>query len=202
MAISAAKPRVLGLTGMIGSGKSAVRAELAALGLPGIDADLVARAIHQDPTHPAVAAIGASFPQALNADGCLRRGSLPDLLASHAEANACIKRILKPWVLEAMERWTRAQSAPVVVWESALIIDEAIAVDRVLVVDADDETRFARLCARHHEWSAAQIRADGDAVPARRLSGRRRRHPQQWRDPGRTARRSEKPACQPCLNLE
>ncbi|MEO7493600.1 MAG: dephospho-CoA kinase [Massilia sp.] len=154
-----ARPPVLGLNGAIGSGKSAARAELAALGIPGIDADQVARAIHQDAAHPALGEIGALFPQALGADGRLRRGSLPALPAADPEANAGIKRILKPWVLEVMARWTHEQNAPVVVWESALIIDESLPVDRVLVVDTDDATRFARLCERQRDWSGAQIRA-------------------------------------------
>ena len=49
--------RVLALTGGIGSGKSSARAFFQDLGVPCLDADLVARNIHQDPGHPAMEAI-------------------------------------------------------------------------------------------------------------------------------------------------
>jgi dephospho-CoA kinase len=155
---SNAHPRVLALTGGIGSGKSSARAIFQDLGVPCLDADLVARNIHQDPRHPAMAAIADALPGGVSADGTLRRGSLRKLFAIDNAANSELKRILKPYVMADAERWTRAQAATYVVWESALITDEAIPCDRVLVTDASDETRLARIEARNPDWSAEQIR--------------------------------------------
>ncbi len=157
--LAAAVPRVVALTGGIGSGKSAVRKMFETLGVPGIDADQVARAIHQDPLHPANKEIARAFPDAVTPAGTLHRGSLRARFAIDAAANAQLKQILKPYVMSAIGQWTRAQSAPYVIWESALILDENIPADRVLVVDARDDTRIARIQARNPDWPIEQIRS-------------------------------------------
>lgn len=151
-------PRVLALTGGIGSGKSSARALFQERGVPCLDADVVARHIHQDPHHPAMVKIANALPRGVSADGTLSRGSLRTLFATDHAANSELKRILKPYVIAEAERWTRAQSARYVVWESALITDEAVPCDRILVTDASDETRIARVQARNPDWSFEQIR--------------------------------------------
>ena len=151
--------RVLGLTGAIGSGKSAVGSLFTAQGVPCLDADLVARAIHQDPEHPATVAIAAAFPQGASTSGALRRGTLRHLFAHDPHANALLKRLLAPHVLLAAQHWTAQQNAPYVVWESALLLDQAIVTDRVLVVDAPATTRAARIAQRNPDWTAAHIAA-------------------------------------------
>jgi dephospho-CoA kinase len=149
------RPHVLGLTGNMGSGKSSVAAVFTALGVPCIDADQVARTIHQDPQHPATRAIAAAFPQVSNA-GQLVRGSLRNFFSLDQAANDQLKRLLKPFVVAEIEAWTRAQTAPWVVWESAMLIDENIATDRVLVVETSLPPRMARLQQRNPEWTDAQ----------------------------------------------
>lgn len=150
-------PGIVALTGGIGSGKSVVRKMFEKLGVPCIDADLVARTIHQDPAHPATRQIAQAFPESAAPDGTLRRGSLRARFANDEEANRKLKRILKPHVMAAILQWTHAQKAPYVIWESALILDENIPADRVLVVDAPDEIRVARIRARNPDWPIEQI---------------------------------------------
>jgi dephospho-CoA kinase len=156
--LSNCHPRVLAVTGGIGGGKSSASAIFQNLGVPRLDADLVARSIHQDPHHPAMEAIANAIPGCVAPDGTLSRGSLRKLFAIDNAANSELKRILKRYVMAEAERWTRAQSARYVVWESALITDEAIPCDRVLVVDASDTTRLTRIRARNSDWSDEQIR--------------------------------------------
>lgn len=154
---SSAAPKVLGLTGGIAAGKSAARRVFALLGVPCLDADAVARGIHQDPTHPATQALAKAFAAWMTPDGALQRGSLQGLFARDAEANRTLIAILKPHVLAAIHTWTAAQHAPYVVWESALLMQETIAVDRVLVVDAPLALRMARLRSRNPDWSEQHI---------------------------------------------
>ena len=154
----ASAPRVVGLTGGIGCGKSLVRKMFEALGVPCIDADLVARDIHQNPAHPATREIAQAFPGMLTAGGTLQRGSLHGLFAVDQEANRRLKAILQPHVMAAIHRWTVMQTAPYVIWESALLPELDIAVDRVLVVDAQDGNRMARIAHRNPEWTEQQIR--------------------------------------------
>jgi dephospho-CoA kinase len=74
-----------------------------------------------------------------------------------ADANRLLIAILKPHVLAAIHTWTTAQHAPYVVWESALLMQETIAVDRILVVDAPVALRMARLRSRNPDWSEQHI---------------------------------------------
>lgn len=79
------------------------------------------------------------------------------MFAIDAEANIELKRILKPHVMAEIERWTRENATPYVVWESALIIEENIQCDRLLVIDASDETRIARIQTRNPDWTNEEI---------------------------------------------
>jgi dephospho-CoA kinase len=147
------KPKIIGLTGGIGSGKSLVLRMFAELGVPTSDADLIARAIHQDPAHPATKEIANAFPQAMTPEGRLKRGSLREFFARDNAANEQLKSILRPHVEAAMRAWTMQQATPYVVWESALIIEANITVDRILLIDASPALQLARIAARNPDWS-------------------------------------------------
>lgn len=150
-------PKVVGLTGGLGSGKSTARGMWESLGVPCADADTVAREIHQDSNHPAMAELALAFPFAITPDGRLSRGTLRTLFVSDPDANTLLKTILTPHVLAQLQRWTAEQDAPYVVWESALLMEEKIAVDRMVVVDASAAQQRARAQARNPDWTLAHI---------------------------------------------
>lgn len=158
-------PVIVGLTGGIGSGKSTVRESFARLGVPCLDADQVARGMHQDPQHPANRQIAELFPALMTSDGSLARGSLHRVFARNSMANRQLKAVLKPFVIEHMQRWSERQQAPYVIWESALLLDEQVPVERVLLVDCPEELRRYRISIRNPDWSTEQI----DNVPAMQL---------------------------------
>jgi dephospho-CoA kinase len=159
-------PKVVGLTGGLGSGKSTARGVWESLGVPCADADTVAREIHQDSNHPAMAELALAFPFAITPDGRLSRGTLRTLFATDPAANTMLKSILTPHVLAHLQRWTAQQDAPYVVWESALLIEEKITVDRMVVVDASAAQQRARVQARNPDWTLAHI----DGVLSMQLS--------------------------------
>ncbi|MDM5179020.1 dephospho-CoA kinase [Massilia sp. DJPM01] len=150
-------PKVLVLTGGIGSGKSTFARAFEALGVPCLDADALARTVHQDPAHPATVQIGRAFPQAMAPDGSLARGTLRSVFALNPAANEELKRILRPAVLALADDWTRRQQSPYVVWESALAMDQALPATRVLVVDTSDRNRAARIALRNPDWTRGQV---------------------------------------------
>ncbi|HEX8615025.1 MAG TPA: dephospho-CoA kinase, partial [Telluria sp.] len=150
-------PKVLVLTGGIGSGKSTFAHAFQALGVPCIDADALARTVHQDPAHPATMQIARAFPQAMAPDGSLARGTLRSIFALDAAANEELKRILRPAVLALADAWTRRQRSPYVVWESALAMDQSLPAARVLVIDTNDRNRAARIALRNPDWTSAQV---------------------------------------------
>ncbi len=151
-------PRVVGLTGGVGSGKSRVRQMFESFGVPAVDADVVAREIHQNPEHPALGLIAKRFPHLMSASGCLQRGVLYRYFVSRPQENKALRAILKPYVMAEMQAWTVRQQAPYVVWESALLLEEAVPVDRILFVDTEEAQRLERVRARNAELSDAQIR--------------------------------------------
>jgi dephospho-CoA kinase len=116
-------PKIVGLTGGIGSGKSVVRRMLQEKGVPCLDADVATRDIRQDPAHPALVEIALALPDAMTPEGRLSPGSLPEVFAVDPEVNNRLRSTLQPCVIADMTQWATAQKALYVVWESALIIE-------------------------------------------------------------------------------
>lgn len=160
-------PRIVLLTGAIGSGKSCLAAAFADLGVPCLDTDALARRIHQDPVHAATRALAQAFPQAMTADGRLARGSLRTVFACDPGANARLKQILGPAVLGQASNWAHAQDANYVIVESALASDLPPFADRILVADAPDAMRQARIALRNPDWTPAQTSAVMSLQPGR-----------------------------------
>ena len=93
--------RRIGLTGGIATGKSHVRAVFEALGVPTIDADVLARDAVA-PGSAAFEAVKARFgPAVLDARGGLDRRKLGDVVFADAEARKELEKIIHPGVVDA-----------------------------------------------------------------------------------------------------
>ena len=100
----------VGLTGGIATGKSVVRAELERLGVPTIDADVVARDRRRQGT-PALAAILERFGAGvLGADGALDRRKLGSIVFADEAARRDLEQIVHPAVKAAIDTWLDAMS--------------------------------------------------------------------------------------------
>lgn len=138
----------VGLTGGIGAGKSTVAAMLAERGAIVLDADVAAREVVAPGTDGA-AAVAAQFgARVLAEDGSLDRAALAAVVFADPGRRAALNAIIHPRVREWMAR--RAGQAPagsVVVQDIPLLVENDLGklFDLVVVVDADDETRVARL---------------------------------------------------------
>lgn len=142
----------IGLTGGIGSGKTTVADLLRSHGLPIIDADLIARDIVK-PGQPALAELAQAFGHdILNEDGSLNRSLLATRAFVDAEHIELLNSITHPRIqAETARRFAVAESAgeKAVVYDMPLLVDNGLheAMDLVVVVDVDAETRVARLVA-------------------------------------------------------
>ncbi len=142
------KPVVIGLTGGIGSGKSAVLRTLEALGAQGIDADLVGHAVMTPGAaayEPVLAAFGAGI---LAADGQIDRRRLGQRVFSDASALARLEGILHPLVSEAIGRWLAVAMAPMVAIEAIKLLEAGMArtlCDQVWVTVCSPQTQAVRL---------------------------------------------------------
>ena len=143
------KPFILGLTGSIGMGKSAVAAMFQGLGVPVFDADA---AVHhlQGPGGELLAAIEAEFPGTTGPEG-VDRARLGGEVFGRPEALARLEAIVHPAVAAMRAAFLgHHAAAPLVVFDIPLLFEKggASQVDAVLVVSASAEAQRARVLAR------------------------------------------------------
>ena len=142
-------PRIVGLTGSIGMGKSTVAAMFAAEGVPVFDADAEVRRM-QGPGGALLPAIEAAFPGSTGQDG-VDRDTLGGQVFGDPEALARLEAIVHPAVAEARAEFLLEHSgAPLVVFDIPLLFEKGghAAVDTVVVVSAPDDVQRARVLAR------------------------------------------------------
>jgi dephospho-CoA kinase len=157
-------PFRVALTGGIASGKSTVANLFAALGVPVIDTDVIAREV-VEPGRPALAAVAAAFGNGvLDADGRLDRRRMREFIFADPAARRRLEAILHPAIRAAMERQSRAANGPYQILVIPLLTEGGRRdhVDRVLVVDAPEALQVARLVERDrvsHEQAQASLEA-------------------------------------------
>ncbi|MEZ2299824.1 dephospho-CoA kinase [Variovorax sp. RCC_210] len=166
--------RRIGLTGGIGSGKSTVAGLLARQGAVLVDTDAIARAIAQ-PGGIAMPALEAAFgPGVIAADGGLDRAAMRQIVFADAGAKLRLEGILHPLIgTETQRQAAAAGDDAVVVFDVPLLVESGrwrAIVDRVLVVDATEQTQLKRVVARSG-WAPEAVQA----VIAQQASRRARR---------------------------
>ena len=143
-------PLVIGLTGGIGSGKTAVADLFAGLGVPVIDADELARSV-VTPQRPAYDDIVREFGEAvLTPTGELDRRAMRESVFADPKKRRRLEAIVHPRVYAEIERRLEALDADYAVVVVPLLIETggAALVDRVLVVDAPEELQIERVSRR------------------------------------------------------
>jgi dephospho-CoA kinase len=143
----------VGLTGGIASGKSLVADEFAALGVPVIDTDIVARQV-VEPGEPALAQIAERFgSDVLTADGRLDRRRLRDHVFADAAERKALEAILHPVIRERSLAAAADADGPYQLLVVPLLIETDFRrlVDRILVVDCPESLQLERLLARDGE---------------------------------------------------
>ena len=142
---------VVGLTGGIGSGKSAAADAFARLGAAVVDTDEIARRL-TEPGGAAMPHIRSLFGDAFVAgSGAMDRAAMRRRVFSDPAAKLALERLLHPLIRAESQRRIAEATAPYVVHVVPLLIESAdyrARVDRVLVVDAPEETQVARVGAR------------------------------------------------------
>ena len=155
-----AQPWILGLTGGIGSGKSAAAEHFAALGVHVVDADHAARWV-VEPGRPALSQIAEHFgEQVLQADGQLNRGALRALIFSDPEQRRWLEALLHPLIREEIaDNLAQAQS-PYAILVSPLLIESGqyTTTQRVLVIDVPQALQIQRTLKRDNT-SEEQVHA-------------------------------------------
>lgn len=150
----------IGLTGGIGSGKSQVAHYFGELGVPVIDADVIAHELVVSGSE-ALAEITAAFgDDILDNDGALDRNKLASIVFNDTQSKQKLETILHPRVREQIEQYrANYKDHPYILIVIPLLLEseQAFEVDRILVVEAPKEIRIQRVQQRDGR-STEQIR--------------------------------------------
>ncbi|WP_292959738.1 dephospho-CoA kinase [Novosphingobium sp. UBA1939] len=143
------RPFILGLTGSIGMGKSAVALMLRELGVPVFDADAAVHAL-QGPGGALVPAIEAAFPGTTGPEGVVRQ-ELGARVFGNPGALARLEAIVHPAVGRMREAFLIEHAGqPIVVFDIPLLFEKGhgAGLDAVMVVSAPAAAQRARVLAR------------------------------------------------------
>lgn len=147
---------VVGLTGGIGSGKSAATAQFEKLGINVVDADIVARQVVM-PGTPCLQTIGEHFgPQILTEDGRLDRKALRQQVFSNPEEKDWLNALLHPAIRREILSQIRQAQSPYVILSAPLLLENGLEkyCQRVLVVDASEVAQIERTVKRDNSPKA------------------------------------------------
>lgn len=163
----------IGLTGGIGSGKSAVATMLADKGAVIVDADEIARRI-VEPGSPVLARLAEEFgADIVRDDGSLDRAMLAERAFATERGTRHLNEITHPAIRELaeVELQRAADQAEVVVYEMPLLVEtgQVSLVDVVVVVDVPMETQVERAMARGSTEADVRGRMSRQASRERRL---------------------------------
>ncbi|AMD00652.1 dephospho-CoA kinase [Halomonas chromatireducens] len=148
---------IIGVTGGIASGKSTVARAFAALGVPWVDADDVAREV-VEPGEPALAEIAERYSRkegsrVLQEDGRLDRRALREIVFADPAERKWLESVTHPRIRQRLvahlER-LQAEGAPYVLLVSPLLFEsgQSEMADRCLVIDVPESLQIARTAAR------------------------------------------------------
>ncbi|WP_248767509.1 dephospho-CoA kinase [Pseudomonas sp. MWU12-2345] len=160
MSTAVSTPWILGLTGGIGSGKSAAAQHFIDLGIHTVDADHAARWV-VEPGRPALAKIAEHFgPGVLQADGQLDRAALRTLIFEAPEQRHWLEALLHPLIGEEIASHLARAQSPYAILVSPLLIESGQYknTQRVLVIDAPQALQIQRTQQRD-QTSEQQVQA-------------------------------------------
>lgn len=146
----------VGITGGIGSGKSALTQRLETHGITVVDADLVARIV-VEPGQPALNEIVERFGNAiLQADGSLNRPALRKIVFEDSQARIALEHITHPRIRDEIARQLSEATSPYVVLSSPLLLESGQNqfAALVVVVDVPEDVQLERTMARDNNDAA------------------------------------------------
>jgi dephospho-CoA kinase len=152
---------IIGLTGGIGSGKTAATDIFQALGIRVVDADRVSREVVEVGS-PALSHIAARYGSGtiLLQDGSLNRRALRDIIFGNPVEKKWLEALLHPLIREEIVKQLRSSQSPYTILASPLLLetDQQTLCSRVLVIDAPETLQLERTQLRDN--------ADKNAVQA------------------------------------
>lgn len=141
---------IVGLTGGIGSGKSVIANLFADLGVPVIDADIIAREI-TTPGKTATITIEKHFGNTvINPDGTLDRAAIREHIFNHSDEKEWLENLLHPLIRTTMIDNINQLENPYCIAVIPLLAETKFFdfLNRILVVDTEEEIQIKRAMTR------------------------------------------------------
>jgi len=158
--INKTSPWVLGLTGGIGCGKTAVSNMLEQLGITIVDADIIARQVVK-PKSNGLNAIVSKFGQSiLLRDGTLNRSALRERIFTNSADKEWLNNLLHPLIRNKIYNDLTAAKSPYVVLVAPLLFENALdkLCNRTLLIDIPQNVQIERTASRDNV-SVEQVKA-------------------------------------------
>lgn len=143
------RPRLIGLTGSIGMGKTETAKMFAALGVPVHDSDAAVHRLYEK-GGAAVAPVDREFPGSV-ADGAVDRPALTKAITARPDGFRILEQIVHPLVAREQQKFLEInRDAEMVVLDVPLLFETGghARMDAVVVVSAPAEIQRARVLAR------------------------------------------------------
>ncbi len=150
---------IVGLTGGIGSGKSAVCHEFEQLSVPIVDADVAAREVVASGSVGFTAVVQA-FGEEILSSGAIDRRKLRQVIFADETKRATLEGILHPRIRENIDNELAKLDSPYCILCVPLLVEKAgyQNVDRILIVDCPTEVQIRRVMERD-DLTRAQVEA-------------------------------------------
>lgn len=141
---------VVGLTGGIGSGKTTIGYLFSALGVPVVDADVIARDCVKKGS-PLLTSIKHHFGESIiDAKGELNRTQLRQQIFHHPEEKKWLENLLHPAIYHACQQQLLLTTAPYTLLIAPLLLETKLHTlcQSILVIDAPEKSQITRASLR------------------------------------------------------
>lgn len=165
-------PFIVGITGGIGSGKSTVSRKFSDLGIEVIDLDVISREILYPDSKNLKKIVNFFGKMILKKDGSLDRRLLRETIFSDPKKKDWIEALLHPLVWNKASSLIKKVKSPYGILVSPLLIEleHHTCVNRVLVIDLEEELQVCRTMLRDNETRRLQV----DSIIKAQISRNRR----------------------------
>jgi dephospho-CoA kinase len=143
---------IIGLTGGIGSGKTATSDYFASKNITIVDADVVSRLV-VEPDQPALLKISEHFGEnILDQNGGLNRSALRTIVFEKPEQRLWLEGLLHPLIAQEIQKQLNESQSPYTLLVSPILFESGqnLFTQRTLVVDAPENLQISRTTKRDH----------------------------------------------------
>lgn len=143
-------PYIVALSGGIASGKSTIANLFAQLGVPIIDADVIARQVVEIGTDAYKLIVKHFSQEILLPNNEIDRGQLREIIFNNDHERLWLNNLLHPIIQEQTQIQIAQQTAAYVIWVVPLLVENNLhnLADRVLMVDTPEQLQLERLIQR------------------------------------------------------